>query len=217
MLSRQTTKSLALVISTAAMIITSAAHAGLMGVKSIEIYSANAGSDPLGYLQIAEVVAIETGSGNDLALSSAGAIAAGSAWVGGPGNPGGDFGDGTIGVNGNSPNKAIDGISGAQPFPEIFHSKTYFSGELLRITFAASAELDSVSVFGRSGCCTDRDLFEMALLDEQGQVLFEARVDSRSGQEGFADLSRASNVPAPAPLGLLAAGLLGLAALQRRQ
>lgn len=167
----------------------SASHAGLMNVSSITITS----SAPT-WLQIAEVIALETGTGADLALTSAGATAVGSVYNGGAG--------------GNSPDKAIDGTAPSD-YPNIFHSATPGAGESLVINLAAPSELDSLEIFGRNGCCTGRDIFDIELFDVAGASLFSVSAVSAVGQPALVMLPE-SRVPAPGILALLGVGLLSL-------
>ena len=81
------------------------ANAGLIGVKEIKVTTAYSGSD--NYLQVSEVVATESGTGNDLALASAGATASGSEWK-------------NKWTTLDSPDKAIDGVMPAG-HPNLFH------------------------------------------------------------------------------------------------
>lgn len=123
---------------------------GLADVATIEIRS----SQPT-WLQISEVVATETGSGSDLALSSAGATASGS-------------GNYTAASN---PDKTIDGV-GPSGYPNIYHSDSTSAAEFLRITLATPSQLDSLTIMGRTNCCSDRDVFDLYLYDTNGVLLF---------------------------------------------
>lgn len=176
---------------------TSAAHAGLMEVASIVITNANGPvANNNTWLQVAEVVATETGTGNDLALTSASAVAIGSIYVG----------PGSAGIN--SPDKAIDGVAPAG-FPQIFHAATNSLSESLTINLAAPSELDSITVYGRTDCCGFRDNYNVQLLDVSGATLFRSTLDARGQGVGSLTLPDTA-VPAPATLALLALGLLGL-------
>ncbi len=175
------------------------ASAGLIGVKSIEISSAV----PT-WLQVSEVVAIEAGTGNDLALSSAGATATGSIYGPSPGS---------------SPNFAIDGV-GPTGFPNIFHSATAAATEVLTITLASASELTSLTLFGRTNCCSDRNIYNVSLKDASGIVLqsfsgLDATGSSDSGTVTLLDTS--VPVPAPATLALFGFGLVGLGWARRKQ
>jgi hypothetical protein len=81
-----------------------------MNVKEVRIYSAF----PT-WLQIAEVVATQTGTGSDVALASQGASATSSS-----------------NYSGTTPGKAIDGIYPAA-YPNIWHSGGTGAGEYLDI------------------------------------------------------------------------------------
>lgn len=126
--------------------------AGLTGVSRIEITPSKQNKE--GWLQVSEVVATETFTGNDLALSSAGANAFGSSnWPG------------------SSPNFAIDGKA-PDRFPNIFHSNENDRTSFLIIDLASPAELDSITLFGRTDCCRKRDHYNIRLFDAQGREIF---------------------------------------------
>lgn len=114
------------------------AHAGLVGVKTIEIknhiYLATQ------YLQVAEVAAVNT-AGTNVALASNGGTASAP-----------DFWSST-----SSASKAIDG-STAGSYPNIFHEGQNNTHDTLTITLASVQELLSFQIWGRTDCCSNRDL-----------------------------------------------------------
>jgi hypothetical protein len=147
-----------------------------------------------GWLQISEVIATETGTGNDLALASMGAVASGSSnWPG------------------SSPNYAIDGIAPAG-FPSIFHSNENNGSSFLNIELASPSELDSITLYGRTNCCSYRDIFNIALFNSIGDLLFEASDLNATGSSHSVSLTlpdAAANVPEPTTLALMALGIAG--------
>ena len=177
----------------------SIAQAGLVGVKEIEIRS----SLPT-WLQVSEVVATETGTGDDLALMSAGATATSlSNWTG------------------SSPLNAIDGIAPA-PFPNISHSGGNGPLEFLLVTLDSPSELDSITLYGRTDCCSGRDIFDLVLRDYNGSVLFQASDLNATGSNDHlvtVYLPNTGNTPVPEPstIGLMVTGLLGLGAWRRKR
>ncbi len=173
------------------------ASAGLIDAAKIVVTASSLNTS--GWLQVSEVVATETGTGNDLALSSAGATAVGSSdWPT------------------SSPDFAIDGIA-PNAFPAIFHSYENDYTSFLEISLFAPAELDSITLFGRTDCCSARDIFNLEIFDLQGVSIFSQNdlVATGSSHSVFVDLpdtsaSDPSSVPVPSTLVLLGLGLAAL-------
>jgi hypothetical protein len=158
------------------------------------------------HLQISEVFATEFGTGNDLALTSAGATAMGTGswnWQ-------------------SNPDKAIDG-AGIKNYPDIYHSDGRGADEYLLIDLATPSMLESITIQGRADCCSNRDIFNLELFDEAGESIFTALnldATSRNGHSVTVELPKAveaASVPEPTSmLGILAVTGVGAASLKRK-
>ncbi len=172
--------------------------AGLINVSKITITPSTLNTE--GWLQVSEVVAIETITGNDLALSSAGATATGSSnWPG------------------SNANFAIDG-NGPSPFPNIFHSNENNGSSFLDIVLATPSELDAILLFGRTDCCSSRDIYNISLFDSNGSLLFSKNdLDATSASHSVTiNLPHTTNIPSPTAIWLIGFGLIVLVRIQKK-
>lgn len=174
----------------------SLANAGLIGVTDIVIKN----SLP-SYLQVSEVVATESITGQDLALLTEGASTSFLSYGWG--------GIGDYAINGYGPNGHWEA-----PGYE-YHSAGASASEFLKITLAAVSELDEITIMGRTDCCSSRDVYDLFVYGETGNLLFEAYDLSANNADHSVTVS--FDVPEPSVLALFGAGILGLGLIRRRK
>ena len=181
-------------------IASTASAATIVGATKVHITSA-ATSDA--YLQVAELVAMDFG-GMDVAYT---------------GHGGSVFAPDQYSST-SEPGNAIDG---KLPFdrsyydaPGIYHSQ-FNSGGYLNVFFAPTT-LSSLSIYGRTDCCSQRDIYNITILNAANQSLYTGVLDA-SGSSHMASVTfsrPAGLVPEPAGWALMLLGFGGIGAALRR-
>lgn len=113
--------------------------------------------------------------------------------------------------------KAIDGNAGGGYYTDtIYHSLGTGASAELTVNFAAPTTLQSLTLYGRTDCCSDRDVFTVSIFNASNTLLYSGTIDAR-GAPGTVTFDAVAGVPEPATWGLLIAGfaMTGLAARRR--
>ncbi len=162
-------------------------------VKKIVIKNGLPATD---YVQVAELQAI---SGvTNVALASNGGIASATS---------------SYPLAGSNPGMAIDGITGGDYYTDgVWASATAGSFEALTITFNNSYALSALNFYGRTDCCSNRDVFDYTLYDENDVVVGSGKVNATSG---FA--TAALPEPATWAMMLMGFGMVGAGLRSRRK
>ena len=179
-------KSITTLILSTLLLLSSNANATLMGVSYIEITN-----EINTWLQVAEVVALDT-EGNDVALAATATATAPDQWSWKSG-----------------PEKAIDGITaGSYGAGQIFHEGSPYTNDPLTITFNSIQTLSTIQIFGRTDCCTNRDVYRVTYFDDQGSAITSAVMNA-------GDVTNV--IPEPSTIAIFALGILGLASRRARK
>lgn len=154
------------------------------------------------YIQISELQLLE--GGNNVALASNGAIATATSMLDAD----------------SAPSNAIDGVIILTP-PHLYHSATPGAGEKLTITLSGGANVSLFTIYTRSDCCMERDLYDYYIY-YRGALVTSGQKDARnihhrSSVEFGVFEEPPPAVPEPASWALLIAGFGAVGfALRRR-
>lgn len=171
-------KMLKVVIASLIISVSSFAKAGLINVSYLEI--TNAKGD---WLQVGEVIANDM-LNDDVALTGFATATAPHQWSA---------------ISG--PEKAIDGITlGNYHLGQIFHEQ--FQNSTLTVTFNSLQDLSSIQIFGRTDCCSYRDIYNVSFYGEDSNLIATIN-DIAPGVT--------IDIPEPSTLAIFGLALVGLA------
>ncbi len=119
--------------------------------------------------------------------------------------------------------KAIDGNTGGNYYRDtIFHPRV-LDGSMggmpsLEVAFSP-ATLASLTIYGRTDCCSDRDQYSISIFNASDRLLFSGNVDARNGPVSvlFDPVSGAIPEPATWAMMIFGFGLVGNAMRYRRR
>lgn len=182
-------------------------QAALMNVASVQ-FSASSLTSATKKLYISEVVLAQQGSGNDLALTTAGAIAGGTAKQGQ-----------------KKANYAIDGnVPTSAPAKYAYHFRVKNNTlPTLTIKLAQLGNIDTLNVFGKLK--KQKNYLGVRFLDIKGNTIYQIKnlkkVLRKNKYQPLSLPNRVgatlSSVPIPASVWLFISGLVGVAAVARRK
>lgn len=178
--------------------ISSLANATLINVSEIRI--SNAVNN---WLQVSELVAWSgsDANGSDLALIASGATASATNFY---------LGNRSCNLSTSNANCAIDGNSFVD-YPNIFHGGLPNTNTILSIKLSVPSSIDWIEIFGRNGCCQNRDVYNISFFNDTGKQIFSL---ANVAGSTTATQNRIA-VSEPSVLALLGLGLFALGMRRR--
>lgn len=167
--------------------------ATLIGAKVIHITS---GLNS--YIQVAEVVAVQAGTGSDVALASKGGTASALNQFAGS----------------TGPANAIDGVYPSS-YPNIYHSVGGTS-DYLDVTLASPSDLSSLTIYGRLDGGQDRDVYGVSIFNMAGARIYSGVLDGRLAGGHGTTVVFSAGVPEPAAWAFILLGIGALGVAMRR-
>jgi len=173
-----------------------AAAATLVGASQVHVTSTDAT-----YLQIAELLAFDFGGTNVAYAGNMGTVAALNQYSAE-----------------SEPSNAIDGLYPRSYYdaPGIYHSMGT-SLDYLNVFFGAPTNLASLTIYGRTDCCTSRDIFNVSILNARDEILYSGVLDARANGSATITFDQPVSVPEPATWLMMLAGFGAVGAVLRRR
>lgn len=109
----------------------------------------------------------------------------------------------------STPDKAIDGNTNGGFYTDTIFHPGVIGGSFLDITFSSLTNLSKLTIFGRTDCCSSRDVYNYQIFDVDNIVLASGTLNA-TGPDHSASVTFAA-VPEPSTWGmmLLGFGLVG--------
>ncbi len=159
------------------------------------------------WLQIAEVEAIEFGTGDNVASFALGGVASASSQYDGISGPG----------------KANDGNTNGNYYAgEIFHSGGPGGNQFLDIVLGRAASLANLRIYGNTDGFAERNFYTISVFNAANDVLYSGAFDSRVTRLSFVDFDappQIGGIPEPATWAMMIIGFgaVGSAMRSRRR
>lgn len=173
-----------------------ATAATVIGASQVHVTSTNGD-----YLQIAELLAFDFGGMNVAYAGNMGTVSALNQYSAE-----------------SQPSNAIDGVYPRSYYqtPGIYHSAgTAF--DFLDVFFGAPTTLSSLTIYGRTDCCTERDIYDVSILNARNETLYSGVLDASQNGSATVTFDRPFAVPEPATWLIMLAGFGAVGAVLRRR
>lgn len=116
------------------------------------------------------------------------------------------------GGNNAAPTFANDGSLGGT-YPSIYHGNDGDGNDVFTLTLTAATSIDSIAIFGRTDCCSYRDIYSFSLFNGT-QLVQKGQLDARLTGSASATVAA---VPEPATWAMMLVGFGAIGGAMRRK